>query len=227
MKFTFYGHSCFSIEIKGKHLLFDPFITSNELAKDVDIEKIKADYIFVSHGHFDHVEDVETIAKRTSAPIIANYEVHTWFEKKGLKNGHPMNPGGSWTFDFGKVKMVNAVHSSSMPDGSYGGNAAGFVFSTEEGNFYYAGDTALTMDMKLIPMICPDLHFCILPIGDNFTMCAKDAIIAADFVKCDRVIGVHYDTFGYIKIDKEKSKNLFSKHGKELLLVEIGKTIEL
>ncbi len=227
MKLTYYGHACFSIEIGGKHILFDPFITSNELAKNIDIKKIKADYIFVSHGHFDHVEDVEAIVKNTGAKLVANYEVHTWFANKGIKDGHPMNPGGAWEFEFGKVKMVNAVHSSSMPDGSYGGVATGFVFTTEEGNFYYSGDTALTMDMKLIPMICPDIHFCILPIGDNFTMCVKDAIIAADFVKCERVIGVHYDTFGYIKIDQEKAKELFSKNGKELLLIEIGKTIEL
>jgi L-ascorbate metabolism protein UlaG (beta-lactamase superfamily) len=227
MKFTYYGHACFEIEVEGKHLLFDPFISQNELAKHIDISQIKADYIFLSHGHVDHVADAEVIAERTGAIIVANFEVCTWFEKKGFKNAHPMNHGGSWKFEFGLVKMVNAVHSSELPDGSYGGNPAGFVFSSSEGNFYYSGDTALTMDMKLIPMTSPDLHFCILPIGDNFTMGTKDAVIAADFVNCERVIGVHYDTFGYIKIDKEKAKERFSRHGKELLLLEIGETIEL
>lgn len=227
MKFTYFGHSCFSIEVKGKHLLFDPFIADNELASEIDVDKIKADYIFLSHGHFDHVADAVSIAKRTGAVVVANFEIYTWLGKQGVKNAHPMNHGGSWKFDFGAVKMVNAVHSSELPDGTFGGNPAGFVFSTKDGNFYYAGDTALHMDMKLIPMTSKDLHFCILPIGDNFTMGVRDAIIASDFVKCDRVIGVHYDTFGFIKIDHKKAVKRFAKHAKELILTEIGQTIEL
>jgi len=227
MKITYYGHSCFEIEVNGKHLLFDPFIRPNELAKDIDLKKIKADYIFISHGHFDHVADALEIANNTGAILVANFEIYTWFTKQGVKNAHPMNHGGSWQFDFGDVKMVNAIHSSDLPGGSYGGHPAGFVFTTSDGNFYYAGDTALTMDMKLIPMTSRHLHFCILPIGDNFTMGIKDAIIAADFVNCERVIGMHYDTFGYIKIDHEKAKKQFSKNGKDLILIEIGETIEL
>jgi L-ascorbate metabolism protein UlaG (beta-lactamase superfamily) len=227
MKITYYGHSCFEIEVNGKHLLFDPFIRPNELAKDIDLKKIKADYIFISHGHFDHVADALEIANNTGAILVANFEIYTWFTKQGVKNAHPMNHGGNWKFDFGDVKMVNAIHSSDLPDGSYGGHPAGFVFTTSDGNFYYAGDTALTMDMKLIPMTSRHLHFCILPIGDNFTMGIKDAIIAADFVNCERVIGMHYDTFGFIKIDHKKAKKQFSKNGKDLILIEIGETIEL
>lgn len=227
MNFTYYGHACFSIEIDGKHLLFDPFISPNDLAKDINVDEIKADYILISHGHEDHIADAVRIAKNTGAKVIANYEIYLWLEKQGVERIHPMNHGGAWDFSFGKVKMVNAVHSSMLPDGSYGGNPAGFVITSSEGNFYYAGDTALTMDMKLIPMTSEDLHFCILPIGDNFTMGVRDAIIAADFVNCDRVIGVHYDTFGYIEIDHAKAIELFDKNGKELILLEIGKTIEL
>ncbi|MCD8529169.1 MAG: metal-dependent hydrolase [Chitinophagales bacterium] len=227
MKLTYYGHACFALEIKGKHLLFDPFITPNELAKDIDIKKIKADYIFISHGHEDHVADALSIANNTGATVVANFEIYSWFMAKGVKNGHPMNHGGVWEFDFGQVKMVNAVHSSVLPDGTYGGNPAGYVFTTDEGNFYFAGDTALTMDMKLIPMTCSDVGFCILPIGNNFTMGVNDAIIAADFVGCDTVIGVHYDTFGYIKIDKEEAKQAFAKNGKELILLEIGETRDI
>lgn len=227
MQFTFYGHACFSVKIKDKNILFDPFIRPNELAKDIDIKKIKADYIFISHGHEDHIADAKELALQTGATIVSNYEIYTWFLGQGLENAHPMNHGGTWDFDFGQVKMVNAIHSSTMPDGSNGGNPAGFVFTTEEGNFYYAGDTALCMDMKLIPMTCKDLHFCILPIGNNFTMGVNDAILAADFVACERVIGVHYDTFGFIKIDKEAAKLAFAKNGKELILIEIGETIEL
>ena len=226
MELTFYGHACFSVVIKGKTLLFDPFITGNELAKDIDIKKIKADYILISHGHEDHVLDVKVIAKQTGAKLVSNYEIINWFAAKGIKNGHPMNHGGQWKFDFGTVRYVNAVHTSSMPDGSYGGNPGGFVIESEEGNFYFAGDTALTMDMKLIPMSC-SINFCVYPIGDNFTMGYKDAVIAADFVSCERVVGVHYDTFDYIEINKEKAKEEFERSGKELILPRIGETISL
>lgn len=227
MKFTFYGHACFSVEIKGKKVLFDPFISPNELAASIDIDKIEADYILISHGHFDHLADAERIAKRTNATIVSNYEIVDWYAKKGIKNTHPMNIGGVWEFDFGKVKYVNAVHSSMLPDGSYGGNPGGFAIDCNEVTMYYAGDTALTMDMKLLHMYGHTFDFCVLPIGDNFTMGVNDAVLAADFVGCDRVVGVHYDTFGYIKIDHEAAKSTFSKAGKELLLPKIGETIEL
>jgi L-ascorbate metabolism protein UlaG (beta-lactamase superfamily) len=226
MELTFYGHACFSVEIQGKTILFDPFISGNELAKDIDINSIKADYILITHGHQDHVLDVETIAKSTGAKLVSNYEIINWFAAKGINNGHPMNHGGKWQFDFGKVRYVNAVHTSSMPDGAYGGNPGGFVIESEEGNFYFAGDTALTMDMKLIPMFCK-IDFCVYPIGDNFTMGYKDAVLAADFVDCERVVGVHYDTFGYIEINKEKAKEEFERSGKELILPKIGETISL
>ena len=226
MLLTSYGHSCFSIDIKGKNILFDPFITPNELAKEIDINEIEADYIFVSHGHSDHIADCVAIAKRTGATVVCAFEVGEWLKTQGLEKIHPMNTGGKWTFEFGTVKCVVAHHSSSMPDGSYGGNPMGFVFMTNEENFYYAGDTALTLDMQLIPKWA-DINFCILPIGDNFTMDMDDAILAADYVKASVVVGVHYDTFGYIKIDSEKAVEGFKAAGKTLLLPEIGQTIEL
>jgi L-ascorbate metabolism protein UlaG (beta-lactamase superfamily) len=202
--------------------LFDPFISGNELASNVDIDSIEANYILVSHGHEDHILDVERIAKRTGAKIIAPYETCMWFAQKGL-DGHPMNHDGKWNFDFGTVKMTNAIHSSILPDGNYGGNPAGYVIESEHGNFYYAGDTALTMDMKLIGMQ-HQLDFAILPIGDNFTMGIDDAVICADFIKCKNIVGVHYDTFGYIKINKEEAKSKFEKAGTKLTLLEIGES---
>lgn len=226
MKFTFYRQACFSIEVVGKHILFDPFITGNELAKDIDVESIKADYILVSHGHGDHVGDLISIAKRTNATVVSNFEIAEWCEHQGMKNVHPMNHGGKWEFDFGAVKCVNAVHSSVLPDGTYGGNPMGFVVTTKEGNFYFAGDTALTMDMQLIPRFAK-LDFAILPIGDNFTMGADDAIIAAEFIQCKKIIGVHFDTFGYIKIDHEQTKKKLADAGLDFILPEIGKTIEI
>jgi L-ascorbate metabolism protein UlaG (beta-lactamase superfamily) len=224
MKITFLGHSCFEIETAGKTLLFDPFISGNTLASHINIDALQPDYILLSHGHGDHVLDAESIARRTGAPIISNYEIVTWYKGKGL-NGHEMNHGGSWSFDFGKVKYVNAVHSSVLPDGTYGGNPGGFVIENEEGRFYFAGDTALHMDMKLIPLTCGKLNFAILPIGSNFTMDVSDAVLASQFIECDEVIGCHFDTFGYIKIDHQEALHSFSKAGKRLRLLGIGESI--
>jgi L-ascorbate metabolism protein UlaG (beta-lactamase superfamily) len=226
MNITYYGHSCFGAEINGKHILFDPFITPNSLAKHIDINTIKADYILVSHGHEDHVADLVTIAKRTGAKVVSAFEIHSWLNAKGISNTHPMNIGGKVKFEFGNVKCVVAVHSSVLPDGTYGGNPMGFILESSEGNFYYAGDTALTYDMKLIGDY-RKIDFAILPIGDNFTMGVDNAIIASEFIKCNKVIGMHYDTFDMIKINKQEAVSKFSKAGKELLLMEIGTTTSI
>lgn len=224
MNITYYGHSCFGIEINGKYLLFDPFITPNELAKDIQPETIHADYILISHGHNDHIADAEAIAKRTGATVICNYEIYVWLNNKGVQNIHPMNIGGKVKLDFGHVKCVTAQHSSSLPDGSYGGNPMGFVIESTQGNFYYAGDTALTYDMKLIGEY-RSIDFAFLPIGDNFTMGVDNAIIACDFIACNQIIGMHYDTFGYIKIDQREALTKFERAGKHLSLLNIGETI--
>jgi L-ascorbate metabolism protein UlaG (beta-lactamase superfamily) len=214
------------VEIKGKIILFDPFITPNELAKHIDVDSIEADYIFISHGHGDHVADVARIAKRTGATCVGSAEVAQWVQKEGVEKAHPMNHGGWIEFEFGRVRGVNAVHSSSFPDGSYAGNPLGFVFETEEGNFYYSGDTALTTDMQLIPL-WTTLGFSVMPIGSNFTMDVADAIHATKFIECDKVVGVHYDTFGLIRINKEKAVSDFITAGKHLFLPQIGETIEI
>lgn len=227
MKITYYGHATFAVEVAGKKLLFDPFITPNELAKHIDINTIEANYVLVSHGHYDHIADAVEIAKRNNAAVVGNYEVAMWLNKNGVEKYHPMNHGGKWNFKFGSVKLVNAVHTSSFPDGSYAGNPAGFVVETAEGNFYYSGDTALTIDMQLIPMTSAKLDVALLNLGDNFTMGIDDAIIAAQFVKCNKVIGLHYDTFGYIKIDKEDAVKRFADKGIELIFLEIGGSIEI
>ena len=226
MKLSFYGHSCFAVEIKGKKILFDPFITYNELAKDIDVNSIEADYILLSHGHADHIADCIAISKRTGCKVVASWEVHEWLNKNGITNTHPMNTGGKWHFDFGTVKCVVAQHSSGLPDGSYGGNPMGFVVMSTEGNFYYSGDTALTLDMQLIPGWAK-LNFAVLPIGDNFTMDTADAVKAADFVDCKTIVGVHYNTFGFIKINEDDAKASFATAGKKLLLPAIGETIDI
>jgi len=223
MKVVYYGHSCFSVAVCGKTLLFDPFITPNPLARDVDVVKIRPDYILVSHGHSDHVTDVVEMARYSDALVIANFEVATWLNKKGAPKIHAMNHGGWAMFDFGPVKFVNAVHSSTMPDGTPGGNPGGFVVESADGNFYYSGDTALTMDMKLIGEFTK-LKFAALCIGDNFTMGPDDAVKAADFIRCKEILGVHYDTFPPIKIDHELATKKFAATGKTLHLLRIGET---
>ena len=223
MKVTYYGHACFSAAVGGKNLLFDPFITGNELAKAIEIGKVPADYILISHGHADHLADAADIAKRTGATIVSNYEVTVWFGKQGLGKTHPLNHGGGHRFDFGRVKFVNAIHSSGLPDGSYGGNPGGFVVESAEGNFYYSGDTALTMDMKLIGESAR-LAFAALCIGDNFTMGIEDAIRAADFVHCNEVLGLHYNTFPPIQIDSAAAVAAFKAAGKNLRLLAPGQS---
>ncbi len=225
MKITFYGHACFGIEVGGKHIIIDPFISANEKAKHININELKADYILLTHAHQDHTLDVELIAKNNNSVIVSGYEVAVHYGNKGFQY-HPLNHGGSSKFDFGKVKYVAAIHSSSFADGSYGGNPGGFVIEGEHKNIYISGDTALTMDMKLIPLRTK-LDLAILPIGDNFTMDIEDAILASDFVECDKVLGCHYDTFGYITINHDEAKKKFFDAGKDLMLLGIGESIVL
>ncbi len=225
MNITFYGHACFGIEINGTNLLVDPFITGNPLALHIDINEIKADYILLTHAHQDHVLDVEAISERTEAIIISNYEIVMYYGAKNLK-GHPVNHGGTFKTETFSTKYVNAIHTSSFADGTYGGQPGGFVISDGEKSLYIAGDTAVTMDMKLIPM-STKLIASIFPIGDNFTMGVDDAIIAAGLVECNKVIGCHFNTFPPIEIDVESAKSKFTKANKELTVLEIGKSVEI
>ncbi len=225
MKITFLGHASLQIEINDTYIIVDPFISGNEKAKDINIYNLKADYILLTHAHQDHILDTEVIAKNTGATIISNYEIVTYFENKGI-TGHPMNIGGSWQFNFGKITMTNAIHSSSFPDGSYGGNPAGFILETKEGNIYIAGDTALTKDMELIPLQTK-LDLAVLPIGDNFTMGINEAILASDFIQCSKILGYHFDTFGYIEINHQQAIDAFKNNKKELILLKIGELLEV
>ena len=223
MKVTYYGHACFGVEVGNRTLLFDPFITGNELAKNINVNEVPADYILISHGHADHLGDAAGIAKRTSATIIANYEITGWFGKQGLGKSHPLNHGGGHAFDFGRVQLVNAIHSSSLPDGAYGGNPGGFVVESADGNFYYSGDTALTLDMKLIGE-STKLKFAALCLGDNFTMGVGDALKAAEFVRCKEILGLHYNTFPPIRIDTEAAVKTFKRARRNLRLLRPGES---
>ncbi|MBT8185988.1 MAG: metal-dependent hydrolase [Eudoraea sp.] len=224
MKITFLGHASLLINTGASEILLDPFISANEKAEDlIDIDTLSPNYILLTHAHQDHVLDAERIAKQSGATIVSNYEIATYYGNKGI-NVHPMNHGGNWKFDFGTVRYTNAIHTSSFPDGSYGGQPGGFIITSEEKQIYIAGDTALTMDMKLIPMTFT-LDLAILPIGDNFTMGIADAVTASEFLECDTVLGYHYDTFGYIEIDHNLALESFEKAGKKLHLLPIGESI--
>lgn len=226
MKFTFLGHSCFTVELNGQTLLFDPFISGNPKASHIDIGNLTADYILISHGHGDHIADAVPLAKQTGATCISCFEIVSWLGNQGIEKGHPMNLGGHWNFDFGRVKMVNALHSSSFPDGSYAGCPAGFVIEAGDKTFYFAGDTALMRDMRRWGKDY-EFDFVVLPIGDNFTMGYKDAVRAAKWLRTDRVVGVHFDTFPYIEIDHKAAKEAFAAEGKELILLDVGQTTDL
>jgi L-ascorbate metabolism protein UlaG (beta-lactamase superfamily) len=224
MEIRYLGHSCFTLKTQGKTLLFDPFISGNELAKGIDIGSIEADYILVSHAHEDHTADLVTLAKSTGATVIAIWEIHAWLNKQGITNTHPMNIGGKKVFEFGTVHMTYAMHSSSFADGTYGGQAAGFLLEVNGKTIYYSGDTGLTHEMKLLGERF-DIDWAILPIGDNFTMDAKDAALATTYLNTKKVIGMHYDTFGFIKIDHQAAFAAFEKLGSNLTLMKIGEQL--
>ncbi|MEO9571512.1 MAG: metal-dependent hydrolase [Polaribacter sp.] len=225
MNITFLGHSCFSIEINGIYILIDPFITGNALASHIDISTLKVDYILLTHAHQDHVLDVEVIAERTNAIIVSNYEIATYYGAKDL-NVFALNHGGTFKSDNFSAKYVNAIHTSSFADGTYGGEPGGFVISSKNRNIYIAGDTAVTMDMKLIPLSVK-LDAVILPIGDTFTMGVEDAILASNLVECNKVIACHFNTFPPIEIDVNEAKNQFASKEKELILLQIGENLSL
>jgi len=225
MKITFYGHACFGIEINEIYILVDPYITGNPKASHIDVNSLKADYILVTHAHQDHVLDVEKIALNTRATIVSNYEIVNHFVEKKLK-GHHLNHGGTFKTEHFSAKYVHAIHTSSFADGTYGGQPGGFVLTANNQSIYIAGDTSLTFDMKLIPMFT-NLNAAILPIGDVFTMGIDEAIVASDFIECNRIIGCHFNTFPPIEINTEEAKQKFASKSKELILLEIGSSIEL
>jgi L-ascorbate metabolism protein UlaG (beta-lactamase superfamily) len=218
---TYYGHACFEIECNGKSMLFDPFIRGNALASHVELSSINPHYILLSHAHSDHTADAVEISKQSGATCIGVYEVCGYLQSKGAESIHPMNIGGSKVFDGIEIKMTQAIHSSSFEDGTYGGVAGGFQISTDNCHFYYAGDTSFFGDMQFIGKK-RQLDFAILPIGGNFTMDATDAIECAKLLNVNKVIGVHYDTFGYIVINHQNAIDAFSEAGIELILMPIG-----
>lgn len=222
---TYFGHNCFHIT-SDLSLLIDPFITGNPLAAGVDIHSIGADHILLTHGHGDHVADCEQLAVQNDCNVVAMVEVAAWFEKLGLAT-HGLNFGGTYVFsDRTRAKMVQAHHSSSMPDGSYGGNPGSFILTTGDKTIFIAGDTSLHYDMKMYGELI-DFDLAILPIGGNYTMDAEDAAIAAGYLGVNQVIGCHYDSFPVIQIDHKQAQKCFTDKGIELHLLPIGQSMQL
>jgi len=229
VKLQFLGQSGFAIHTSDENqkdisLLIDPFLTGNPLI-DLKAEDFSPDYIVLTHAHGDHYGDTEAIAKASGAKVISNFEIVNYVASKGIE-GHPMNPGGSWDFDFGRLKFVQAFHSSSFPDGTYGGVAMGAILEIEGKRIYHAGDTALFSDMALFGR--QELDLALLPIGDNFTMGIDDAVEAAKLLKAKAVVPIHYDTFGYIKQDPDKFKKAVETQTTSTCqIVQPGETITL
>lgn len=195
---TWLGHACWQITTSQTRLLIDPFLNDSPTASAKAAE-VEADYILLTHGHFDHVADAEEIAKRTGATIISNFEIAEWFGRKGCEHVHGMNLGGGFNFPFGRVKSTIAWHSSTLPDGSSGGAPGGFLLTLPEGKVYIAGDTALFSDMKLIGD--EGIDVAILPIGDNFTMGPEEAVRAVQWLRPRVALPSHYNTWPPIAQD--------------------------
>lgn len=196
------GHSSWSVESEGHRVLIDPFLTDNPKAA-CKASELDADTILVSHGHFDHVQDVAEIANRCNATVVANYEIATWFSAQHkVDKVQEMNIGGWLQLACGRVKMTNAIHSSQLPDGAYGGNPGGYLCDFPSARLYYTGDTALFSDLKLYSL--PKVDILILPIGDLFTMGIDDSIQAIQWIEPKVVLPCHYNTWPPIEQDATK-----------------------
>jgi L-ascorbate metabolism protein UlaG (beta-lactamase superfamily) len=227
IKYTFVGHATHIFEIGGKTLVVDPFFSSNPTT-EVSADSVEADYVLVSHGHFDHIEDAVAIVKRTGATIIANFEIISWLQGQGVpeENCHPQHIGGGFNYDFGRVKLTIAHHGSGLPDGSYGGNPAGFLISAEGKNIYIACDTALFSDMKLYSTDAVDLF--VTPIGDNFTMGPDDALLAVKMIKPKLAVPCHYNTWPYIEQDANAwAKQVEGETDTRVKVLSAGESLEL
>jgi len=222
-KFTWYGHATLGLETGKHHILVDPFFSGNPAAT-LSADKVPADFILVSHGHGDHVGDAEAIAKRTGALIISNAEIAGWFGNKGLKT-HAQHLGGGYQHPFGYLKLTFAIHGSALPDGSNGGNPAGFLLTLPTGEkIYMAQDTGLFGDMRLIGDEGIDLA--VLPIGDNFTMGPDDALRAVEFIRPKHVVPIHYNTWDLLAQNPTAwAIRVADKTGAQVHILKPGETL--
>jgi len=200
LTYTWHGHGTSALDVDGTKVVVDPYFTDNPAAT-VKPEEVEADYILITHGHGDHVADAASIAERTGATIISNFEIATWFQNQGFE-AHGQHLGGGHDHAWGYVKLTLALHGSALPDGSDGGNPCGFLITTPgRQKVYLAGDTGLFGDMALIGEERLDLA--VIPIGDNYTMGPDDALRAVKLLQAKHVIPVHYSTWELIVQDAD------------------------
>lgn len=225
VKLTWYGHATLGLEVDGQSVLVDPFLAGNPAAS-TGPESLEPDWILISHGHDDHVADAIEIAKRSGAKVISNDEIANWFERNGVE-AHHQHIGGGYTYPFGYLKLTQALHGSCLPDGTYGGNPAGFLLTTKDGKkIYMACDTGLFGDMRLIGDEGIDLA--VLPIGDNYTMGPDDALRAVEFIRPKHVIPVHYSTFELIEQDPDAwAERVRAETDAEVHVLKPGESITL
>ncbi|MBP7694161.1 MAG: metal-dependent hydrolase [Anaerolineales bacterium] len=225
IKLTWHGHAAMLLEAGGARLLVDPFLTGNPAAT-LTAEAAAADYILISHGHGDHVGDAVSIAQRTGATVIANFEICNWFNSQGVANTHAQHLGGGHQYPFGYLKLTLALHGSALPDGTYGGNPCGFLLSAEGKKVYLACDTGLFGDMRLIGE--EGLDLAVLPIGDNFTMGPDDALRAAKFLQARHLVPVHYNTWGLIAQDGAAwAARVAAEAGSQVHVLKPGESLSL
>jgi len=223
--FTWFGHATLGLETGGFKLLIDPYFSGNPSVK-IKANQVEADYILVTHGHGDHIGDTVEIAKRCSALVISNAEISSWLRKQGVKT-HAQHIGGGYQHPFGYLKLTTALHGSSLPDGSNGGNPAGFLLTTNENKkIYMAGDTGLFGDMRLIGE--EGLDLAVIPIGDNYTMGPADALRAVKLLNPRVVIPIHFNTFDLIRQDpKAWAERVEAETDSKVHLMQPGDTYSL
>jgi L-ascorbate metabolism protein UlaG (beta-lactamase superfamily) len=225
IKLTWYGHAAFALDIKGTTVLVDPFLTGNPLAP-ISADKVKADYILITHGHGDHIGDTIAIAKRTGAMVISNFEICAWLQAQEVSHTHGQHIGGGFLHPFGYLKLTIAHHGSVLPDGTYGGTPCGLLLSTEDKKIYFAGDTGLFYSMRLIGE--EGINLAILPIGDNYTMGPDDALRAVKLIDPRIVMPIHYDTFEVIKQDPHIwAERVRAETSSEPIVLKPGESYEL
>ncbi|MBP8084871.1 MAG: metal-dependent hydrolase [Cloacibacterium sp.] len=226
MKIKFLGQNCFLFTYNDKNILSDPFYNFQKGKTGFDISAQKIDYVLITHAHGDHIADVkEVLQHHPDAKVIGQPEICGYFNHP---NSIDINFGGSAKVDDMKISMVPAHHTSSFPDGTYGGQPCGYMFRLPEKNVYFAGDTGVMADMAYFPQLFGEINLSILPIGGHYTMCAKKAAFAASkLLKCKKVIGCHFDTFQPITINHDDTKKLFEEQHLDLFLPDLGQEFEI